>query len=141
MLTKQENSRTLRVADQIQRELADLLQHETKDPRVRNITITAVEVTRDYSQAKIFYSTLGNQEEIFLTQNGLENAKGFLRSQLSHRMQLRITPQLNFVYDESVERGTRLSKLIDDAVAQDKVLQQKILSNSNFSLKPTASSE
>lgn len=125
MLTKQENSRTLRVADQIQRELADLLQHETKDPRVRNITITAVEVTRDYSQAKIFYSTLGNQEEIFLTQNGLENAKGFLRSQLSHRMQLRITPQLNFVYDESVERGTRLSKLIDDAVAQDKVLQQK----------------
>ena len=125
MLTRQENSRTLRVADQIQRELADLLQHETKDPRVKNITITAVEVTRDYSQAKVFYSTLGNQEEIFLTQNGLENAKGFLRSQLSHRMQLRITPQLNFVYDESVERGTRLSKLIDDAVAQDKVLQQK----------------
>ncbi|MEK7778888.1 MAG: 30S ribosome-binding factor RbfA [Pseudomonadota bacterium] len=125
MLTRQENSRTLRVADQIQRELADLLQHETKDPRVKNITITAVEVTRDYSQAKVFYSILGNQEEIFLTQNGLENAKGFLRSQLSHRMQLRITPQLNFVYDESVERGTRLSKLIDDAVAQDKVLQQK----------------
>ncbi|MEQ1719508.1 MAG: 30S ribosome-binding factor RbfA [Nitrosomonas sp.] len=125
MFTRQENSRTLRVADQIQRELADLLQHETKDPRVKNITITAVEVTRDYSQAKVFYSTLGNQEEIFLTQNGLENAKGFLRSQLSHRMQLRITPQLNFVYDESVERGTRLSKLIDDAVAQDKVLQQK----------------
>ena len=125
MLTRQENSRTLRVADQIQRELADLLQHETKDPRVKNITITAVEVTRDYSQAKVFYSILGNQEEIFLTQNGLENAKGFLRSQLSHRMQLRITPQLNFVYDESVERGTHLSKLIDDAVAQDKVLQQK----------------
>ncbi|HRB29529.1 MAG: 30S ribosome-binding factor RbfA [Nitrosomonas sp.] len=125
MLTRQENSRTLRVADQIQRELADLLQHETKDPRVKNITITAVEVTRDYSQAKVFYSILGNQGEIFLTQNGLENAKGFLRSQLSHRMQLRITPQLNFVYDESVERGTRLSKLIDDAVAQDKVLQQK----------------
>lgn len=125
MLTRPENSRTLRVADQIQRELADLLQHETKDPRVKNITITAVEVTRDYSQAKVFYSILGNPEELFLTQNGLENAKGFLRSQLSHRMQLRITPQLNFVYDESVERGTRLSKLIDDAVAQDKVLQQK----------------
>ena len=53
MLTRQENSRTLRVADQIQRELADLLQHETKDPRVKNITITAVEVTRDYSQAKV----------------------------------------------------------------------------------------
>ena len=117
----------MRVADQIQRELADLLQHEIKDPRAKNITITSVEVTRDYSHAKVFYSILGNSEEIFLAQNGLENAKGFLRSQLSHRMQLRITPQLNFVYDESIERGTRLSKLIDDAVAQDKVLQQNNL--------------
>lgn len=127
MIKNQENSRTLRVADQIQRELADLLQHEIKDPRAKNITITSVEVTRDYSHAKVFYSILGNSEEIFLAQNGLENAKGFLRSQLSHRMQLRITPQLNFVYDESIERGTRLSKLIDDAVAQDKVLQQNNL--------------
>lgn len=127
MIKNQENSRTLRVSDQIQRELADLLQHEIKDPRAKNITITSVEVTRDYSHAKVFYSILGNSEEIFLAQNGLENAKGFLRSQLSHRMQLRITPQLNFVYDESIERGTRLSKLIDDAVAQDKVLQQNNL--------------
>lgn len=127
MIKNQENSRTLRVADQIQRELADLLQHEIKDPRAKNITITSVEVTRDYSHTKVFYSILGNSEEIFLAQNGLENAKGFLRSQLSHRMQLRITPQLNFVYDESIERGTRLSKLIDDAVAQDKVLQQNNL--------------
>jgi len=127
MIKSQENSRTLRVADQIQRELADLLQHEIKDPRAKNITITSVEVTRDYSHAKVFYSILGNSEESFLAQNGLENAKGFLRSQLSHRMQLRITPQLNFVYDESIERGTRLSKLIDDAVAQDKVLQQNNL--------------
>jgi len=124
MIKNQENSRTLRVADQIQREIADLLQHEIKDPRAKNITITAVEVTRDYSHAKVFYSILGGPEEIFLAQNGLENAKGFLRSQLSSRMQLRITPELNFVYDESVERGVRLSKLIDDAITQDKILQQ-----------------
>ncbi|MFZ1852650.1 MAG: 30S ribosome-binding factor RbfA [Nitrosomonas sp.] len=124
MIKKQENSRTLRVADQIQRELADLLQREIKDARAKSITITAVEVTRDYSHAKVFYSILGSSEEIFLAQNGLDNAKGFLRSQLSSRMKLRITPELNFVYDESIERGMRLSKLIDDAVAQDKVLQQ-----------------
>lgn len=124
MTKKQENSRTLRVADQIQRELADLLQREIKDARAKSITITAVEVTRDYSHAKVFYSILGSSEEIFLAQNGLDNAKGFLRSQLSSRMKLRITPELNFVYDESIERGMRLSKLIDDAVAQDKVLQQ-----------------
>ncbi len=113
-------SRTLRVADQIQRELADLLQNEIKDPRVGKVTITAVEVTRDYGHAKIFYTTLGSVEENFLAENGLDHAKGFLRSNLSHRMKLRVIPQLHFVYDESVERGVRLSKLIDEAIAQEK---------------------
>ena len=117
-------SRTLRVADQIQRELADLIQHEIKDPRVGQVTITAVEVTRDYSHAKVFYTTLASKEENFLIENGLEHAKGFLRSNLSHRMKLRITPQLHFIYDESVERGVRLSKLIDEAVAQDNITHQ-----------------
>ncbi|MEK6735309.1 MAG: 30S ribosome-binding factor RbfA [Pseudomonadota bacterium] len=112
-------SRTLRVADQIQRELADLLQNEIKDPRVGKVTITAVEVTRDYGHAKIFYTTLGSVEENFLAENGLDHAKGFLRSNLSHRMKLRVIPQLHFVYDESVERGVRLSKLIDEAIAQE----------------------
>lgn len=114
-------SRALRVADQIQRELADLIQHEIKDPRVGQVTIISVEVTRDYSHAKVFYTTLASKEEKFLVENGLEHAKGFLRSNLSHRMKLRITPQLHFIYDESVERGVRLSKLIDEAVAQDKI--------------------
>ncbi|MBL8499955.1 MAG: 30S ribosome-binding factor RbfA [Nitrosomonas sp.] len=113
-------SRTLRVADQIQRELADLVQNEIKDPRVRQITITAVEVTRDYSYAKVFYTTLCSKEENVLVEKGLEHAKGFLRTHLAHRMKLRITPQLHFVFDASVERGVRLSKLIDDAIAQDK---------------------
>lgn len=112
-------SRTLRVADQIQRELADLIQNEIKDPRVK-ITITGVEVTRDYSYAKVFYTTLCNTEERFLVEKGLEHAKGYLRTNLAHRMKLRITPQLHFVFDESVERGMHLSKLIDEAIAQDK---------------------
>jgi len=118
-------SRTLRVADQIQRELADLIQHEIKDPRVGQITITAVEVTRDYSHAKVFYTTLGSKEDNFLVEKGLEHAKGFLRSNLSHRMKLRIIPQLHFIYDESVERGVRLSKLIDEAVAQERTTHQE----------------
>lgn len=117
-------SRALRVADQIQRELADLLQNEVKDPRVKQITITAVEVTRDYSHAKIFYTTWGNPEDHRPIEQGLEHAKGFLRSQLSHRMKLRITPHLHFIYDESVERGVRLSKLIDEAIAEDKATHQ-----------------
>ncbi|GJL76067.1 MAG TPA: 30S ribosome-binding factor RbfA [Nitrosomonas sp.] len=112
-------SRSLRVADQIQRELADLLRHEIKDPRIDHITITAVEVTRDYTYAKVFYTTLGESEKIPLIEKGLEKANGFLRSSLSKRIQLRVVPQLIFVYDKSVEHGAYMSKLIDEAVAQE----------------------
>ena len=113
-------SRTLRVADQIQRELADLFDHEIKDPRVGMITLTGVEVDRDYAYAKVFYTTLGSKEDNFLVEKGLDRAKGFLRSSLSHRMKLRTIPQLQFVYDESIEHGVRLSNLIDEAIAKEK---------------------
>ena len=110
-------ARTERVAEQMQRELAELVRLEVKDPRVRMVTLTGVEVARDYSHAKVFYTTLeGEQAKV---QQGLERASGFLRSQLAHAMKLRITPQLHFVYDASVERGARLSQLIDQAVASD----------------------
>lgn len=119
-------SRTLRVADQIQRELADMLRNEIRDPRIGRITITAVEVARDYSHAKIFYTALVDQESHAGIEKGLENAKGFLRSNLAHRMKLRVIPQLHFVYDESIERGMHLSKLIDTAIAQDQAHHQVI---------------
>lgn len=107
-----------RVAEQIQRELAELVRLEVKDPRVRLVTLTGVEVARDYSHAKVFYTTLeGASDKV---QQGLERAAGFLRSQLAHAMKLRITPQLHFVYDESVERGIHLSQIIEQAIASDK---------------------
>jgi len=112
-------SRTLRIADQVQRELADLIRNELKDRRVGMITLTDVEVSQDYAHAKIFYTTLGSEEDNFLTGKGLEHAASFLRSQLSHRLRLRVVPQLHFIYDESVERGIRLSQLIDKAVKQN----------------------
>lgn len=110
-------ARTDRIAEQIQRELAGLVRLEVKDPRVQKVTITGVEVTNDYSHAKVFYTTLdgGNKQ----LQDGLERASGFLRSQLAHAMKLRIIPQLHFVYDVSIERGSHLSQLIDNAVASD----------------------
>jgi ribosome-binding factor A len=111
-------ARTDRVAEQIQRELADLIRLEVKDPRVRMVTVTGVEVARDYSHAKIFYTTLEGAND--LVQQGLERASGFLRSQLAHAMKLRITPQLHFVYDPSIEHGAHLSQLIDQAVASDR---------------------
>lgn len=112
-------SRVLRVADQIQRELAILIQNEMADPRLRMITLTGVEVTRDYSHAKIFFSVLGEvKESAQLAKEGLERASGFLRNQLAGRIKLRVIPQLHFIYDESIERGMRLSKLIDEAVGK-----------------------
>ena len=113
-------SRTLRIADQIQRELADLIRNELKDQRVGMITLTGVEVSQDYAHAKVFYTTLGSDEDNFLTDKGLKHASRFLRGQLSNRLRLRLVPQLQFIYDESVEQGIRLSQLIDKAVKQDK---------------------
>lgn len=111
-----EFARHHRVAEQIQRELADLLQFEVKDPRVSKVTITEVEVTGDLAHAKIYFSAPENPPELL---KGLEKAAGFLRSQLSQRMLLRTVPQLHFVYDASIERGMHLSRLIDDAVGQE----------------------
>jgi ribosome-binding factor A len=111
--------RSRRIAEQIQRELSDIIRLELKDPRVGMITIIDVEVTQDQAHAKVFFTSLGSTDQVAEAVKGLQHASGFLRSQLAHRMKLRTVPQLAFKYDESVERGMRLSQLIDDAVAQD----------------------
>lgn len=111
--------RARRVADQIQRELPELIRQEVKDPRVGMLTITEVEVNRDMEFAKVFFTTLGGQAEHDACLLGLQRASGFLRSQLSHRMQLRVVPKLTFVYDRSVEYGIKLTQLIESAVAED----------------------
>lgn len=103
------------MADLIQREIADLLRHEVRDPRVGMVTLTSVDVAPDLSHAKVFFTIL-EKEKIKETTRALQRAAGFLRSQLSHRMNMYTTPALRFVYDESVERGDRLSRLIDSVV-------------------------
>ncbi len=114
--------RSRRVADEIQRELAEIIRLELKDPRVGLITITGVEVTNDLEHARIFITSMSakptatSHDDVL---NALRRATGFLRSQLAHRMKLRIVPQLAFAYDESVERGMHLSQLIDQAIAED----------------------
>ena len=112
--------RARRVADQMQRELSELIRLEIKDPRVGMLTITEVEVTRDMDHAKVFFTTLGGKPEHDACLEGLQRASGFLRTQLSQRMQLRQVPKLSFVYDHSVERGVQLSQLIETAVAEDR---------------------
>jgi ribosome-binding factor A len=109
---KRSSGRTQKLGDLIQRELSELLQRELRDPRVGMVTITGVDVSPDFSHAKVFYTTLnpGHVEE---ASAGLKRASGFLRSQLARRIKLYTTPELRFEYDESVERGDRLSRLID----------------------------
>lgn len=111
--------RSRRIAEQIQRELSDIIRLELKDPRVGMITIIDVEVTQDQAHAKVFFTSLGDASRVADITQGLQHAAGFLRSELAHRMKLRIVPQLQFKYDESVERGIHLSQLIDAAVADD----------------------
>jgi ribosome-binding factor A len=109
-------SRSNRVAEQMRRELADLLQFEVKDPRVGMVTITEVEVTGDMEHAKVFYSAAKGTLEL---QAGLEKSSGFLRSQVAKRMLLRKVPQLHFEYDASADYGMKMSQLINEALGQD----------------------
>jgi len=109
-------ARQRRVADQIQRELADIIRGELKDPRVGMITLTSVEVSPDLAHAKVFFTSLVDDAQRGDVLAGLRRASGFLRSELGRRIKVHVTPELHFVYDASVERGMRLSRLIDDAV-------------------------
>ena len=111
-----ESPRRARIADQIQRELAEVVRLELRDPRVGMVTFTGVELSRDQSHAKVFFTVLGAPSDAELAGEGLTRAAGFLRSQLAHRLTTRKVPELHFAYDESVERGVRLTRLIDEAV-------------------------
>jgi ribosome-binding factor A len=119
-------ARSARIADQIQRELAEIVRSQLRDPRVsRLVTLTAVELSRDQSHAKVFFTVLGAPSDIEEVLHGLQRAAGFMRSELAHRLSTRSVPDLHFEYDESVERGMRLSKLIDEAVAPSKPGKRK----------------
>jgi len=110
-------SRRERVAEQIRRELADLIRSELRDPRVGMISLTEVAVSPDYAHAKVFFSSLGGSEHLDSVMAGLEHAAGFLRTELGKRISLHMTPQLHFVFDQSLERGAHLSRLISEAAA------------------------
>lgn len=118
-----EFSRASRVVEQIHRDLSELLR-EVKDPRIAHllplVTITGVEISPDYTHAKVFYTSLAGHERDEEVARGLVHASGFLRRELGRRVRIHHTPELHFVYDASVERGTYLSNLIDEAVRSDR---------------------
>ncbi|MFK5893388.1 MAG: 30S ribosome-binding factor RbfA [Pseudomonadota bacterium] len=122
-------NRIRRIGELIQREIAMLLQREIKDPRVNNISISAVKINRDLSVAKVYYTLLDiatskeqNKDRATLlaeSQQGLDKASGFIRHMLGQSIQLRIIPKLHFCYDESIMHGANMSRLIDEVVARD----------------------
>ncbi|WP_018989820.1 30S ribosome-binding factor RbfA [Aromatoleum toluclasticum] len=114
-----EYSRSQRVAEQVRRELAELIRLEVKDPRVGFITLTDVEITPDYAHAKVFFTSMRGEEGLDEILIGLRRASGFLRRELGKRVRIHTLPELHFHYDPSVERGNRMSKLIDQVVRED----------------------
>ena len=108
-------NRAFKVADQIQRDLSELIARELKDPRVGLVTLQGVEVTPDYAHAKVFFSLLtGDPEQ---TQQGLNQAAGFLRSGLFKRLHIHTVPTLHFVYDRTSEKAADMNALIAKAVS------------------------
>ncbi|HEU4372728.1 MAG TPA: 30S ribosome-binding factor RbfA [Telluria sp.] len=111
-------ARGLRVADQIQRDLAVILAGGLKDPRIGMVTITEVQITPDYAHAKVFYTMLNdNKDAIKNTNDGLQAASGFIRNQLGKLLHIHTLPALHFVHDTSTSRGMEMSLLIDKANA------------------------
>ncbi|MDM7455723.1 MAG: 30S ribosome-binding factor RbfA [Tepidimonas sp.] len=115
MATRKVSNRSLKVADQIQRDLSELIPRELKDPRLGMVTIQAVEVSPDYAHAKVYFSVLvGDPQDC---QDALNQGAGFLRNALFKRLHIHTVPTLHFIYDRSIERAADMNALIAKAVA------------------------
>ena len=120
-----EFSRTERLGELMKRELAVLIQREVKDPRLGMVVVTDIALSKDLSFAKVYITALGDIKDMQQQVSVLQHAAGFLRSQLGKRIKVRTIPQLQFIYDDSIIKGNRLAKLIDQAVAKDSDLENK----------------
>ena len=116
-VTRMSSMRAERIGEQMKKELMDIINNKVKDPRVGFITITDVVLTNDLSQAKVFLTVLGNDKNTF---KALDKAKGFIKSELGSRMRLRIMPELMYEYDQSIEYGNKIERMIQDLHKQDR---------------------
>lgn len=116
-----EFKRTDRLGDAIQRSLAQLIQQEIRDPRVGMVNINDVKVSRDLANAKVYIAFVGRDDDESCEEGteALNNAAGFLRSQMSRDLNVRMTPRLRFIYDRTALNGNRMNKLIKDAIESD----------------------
>ena len=114
-----EFTRNQRLGNQVLRTLNELLRFETKDPRLKGVTLTAVDLSRDLSVARVYFSTLDPDADPAPVQQGLEKAAGFLRGKLGQAIKVRHVPELRFEHDDSAAEGQRISDLIEDALKSD----------------------
>ena len=111
--------RAERVGEQMKQEIMDIVNNKVKDPRIGFLTITEVQLTNDLYIATIYLTVLGNDKQIDDTFKGLEKAKGFIKSEIGSRMRLRNVPDLKFEYDESIDYGNKIEKMIQDLHKND----------------------
>lgn len=102
-----------RLAETIKQEISDMIRNELKDPRIGFITITRVEVSGDLRHSKVYVSVMGEEKQKKDSMEGLQCAKGFVRSELGKRVRLRYVPEINFVLDDSIDRGNKVLDLIN----------------------------
>ncbi len=111
--------RSDRVGDEIQRVIADIIQNEIKDPRLPSmVSVVEVRVSRDLSHAHVYISVLGDAKAKKDCAAAFRSATGFIRREITSRIRLRVSPELHFVFDESIERGVRMTRLIDEAIGK-----------------------
>jgi ribosome-binding factor A len=103
-----------RLRELIKSEFGQILQRDLKDPRIGFVSVTDVELSNDFSHVKIFVSIMGNDEVKQATMEGLESAKGFIRTELGKRIRLRHTPEVHLIADNSIERGSRIFELLEE---------------------------
>ena len=113
------NSRVERVGDEIQKIIVALLTTKVRDPRLQWVSITGVEVSKDLSYAKVFFSSLNTETDLSQVLKALESAKGFFRTALAKELRLRVAPALRFFYDESLAYGNKMNSLIEKARQED----------------------
>ncbi|MGI6065035.1 MAG: 30S ribosome-binding factor RbfA [Bacillota bacterium] len=107
-----------RLGEEFKKEISSIIKDEVKDPRVGFVSIVDVHVSGDLRHAKVFVSVLGNETEVKETMAALKKATGFIRREIAQRIQLRYTPEIVFVYDDSIIQGTRISKLLDECLTK-----------------------
>jgi len=111
-----EYSRNQRLGTEVLRTLSELLRFETKDPRLQGVSLTGVDLSRDLSVARVYFSVLDPNEAVEPVAEGLQKASGFLRSRLGRELQIRHVPELRFSHDDSAAESVRISQLIDSAL-------------------------